>query len=62
MIDAMVATLKEEQMTTRRSTAAQLDLTDDKKKAVERSLSDAETALESAEQGIATLKEEIAAL
>ena len=61
MIDAMVATLKEEQMTTRRNTAAQLHLIDDKK-AVERSLSDAETAIESAEQGIATLKEEIAAL
>ena len=42
--------------------AAQFDKSDDKKKGLEKSLSDTEAAIASTEEGIATLAEEIAAL
>merc|ERR1719411_1171391 len=61
----MVAVLKKEQEDDdhkKEYCSMQLDLTDDRKKAVTRSLSDAENAIDSAEQGLARLKEEIAAL
>ena len=65
MIDAMVETLKKEQKNDdykKEYCSKLLDLKDDKRKAVSRALSDAETAIESAKQLIATLTEEIAAL
>ena len=65
MIDAMVETLKKEQKNDdykKEYCTMQLDLKDGKRKAVSRALSDAETAIESAKQLIATLTEELAAL
>merc|ERR1719367_522335 len=41
---------------------AQMDSSDDKKKALELSVSDLESAIETAEEGIATTKDDIAAL
>ena len=61
----MVETLKKEQKNDdykKEYFTMELDLKDDKRKAVSRALSDAETAIESAKQLIATLSEEIAAL
>merc|ERR1719316_966913 len=65
MIDEMVVTLKTEQDDDdhkKEYCAKQFDLSDDKKKALERSISDLETAIEDAKQGIATVTDEIAAL
>ena len=60
MIDDMVAVLKKEQEDDdhkKEYCAMQPDLSDDKKKAMTRALTGAETAIESAEQGLATLQE-----
>merc|ERR1719361_2680619 len=65
MIDDMVVLLKKEQTDDdhkKEYCATQLDLADDKKKAVEHSLEATENAISSAEEGLETLKEEIASL
>merc|ERR1719460_2611621 len=65
MIDEMVVTLKTEQAdddNKKEYCAEQFDLSDDKKKSLERSIKDLETAIEDAKEGIATLEDEIAAL
>merc|ERR1719510_603082 len=65
MIDNMISTLKQEQLDDdhkQEYCAAQLDISDDSKKALERSVSDEEAAIASAEESIATTKDEIAAL
>merc|ERR1719213_1277255 len=65
MIDEMVATLKTEQAdddSKKEYCAKEFDLSDDKKKTLERSISDLETAIEDAKEGISTVTDEIAAL
>jgi len=65
MIDEMVATLKTEQEDDdhkKEYCAKQFDLSDDKKKALERSKSDIETAIEDTKEGISTTESEIEAL
>jgi len=65
MIDKMVATLKQEQVdddNKKEYCGIQLDQTDDKKKAVTRSIEDAEVAISTTTEAIATLKDEIKAL
>jgi len=65
MIDEMVVTLKTEQTDDDNKKvycAAQFDKTDDEKKALERLISDKETAIATATESIKTLEEEIAAL
>merc|ERR1719510_129252 len=65
MIDDMVETLKQEQGdddSKKEYCAEQFDSTDDKKKALERSVSDLEASIASAEGALATVKDEIAAL
>merc|ERR1719316_2124263 len=65
MIDEMAATLKKEQDDDdhkKEYCAAQFDQADDKKKGLERSISDLETAIADAKEGIATTQDEIAAL
>jgi len=65
MIDEMVATLKTEQEDDdhkKEYCAKQFDLSDDKKKALERSKSDVETAIEDTKEGISTTESEIEAL
>merc|ERR1719401_1652749 len=65
MIDAMVSNLKKEQEgddTKKEYCDAQFDESDDKKKGLEQSVKDSETAIEKMDGTIATLKEEIAAL
>merc|ERR1719498_15424 len=65
MIDEMVATLKKEQNDDdhkKEYCAKQFDLSDDKKKSLERSVSDLETAIEEQKEGISTTKSEIEAL
>jgi predicted nucleic acid-binding Zn-ribbon protein len=65
MIDEMVATLHQEQKdddNKKQYCAAEFDTSDDKKKALERSISDLETAIAKTEEAIAALKESIAAL
>jgi len=65
MIDEMVATLKTEQLDDdhkKEYCAKQFDMADDKKKQLERSISDLETAIEDMTNGIATTKSEIEAL
>merc|ERR1712113_670263 len=65
MIDEMVAHLKQEQVdddNKRTYCAAQLDSSDDKKKGLERQLSDLNSAIAIAQENIATLTEDIAAL
>jgi len=65
MIDEMVVTLKTEQAdddNKKEYCAEQFDLSDDKKKSLERSIKDLETAIEDAKEGIATLEDEIAGL
>jgi len=65
MIDDMVGVLKAEQLDDdhkQEYCAMQFDLTDDKKKGLERTLSDEENAIATAEDGIAKLAEDIAAL
>jgi len=65
MIDDMVATLKVEQQdddNKKEYCAEELDLADDKKKGLEHNIADLETAIEAANDAIAKLAEEIAAL
>merc|ERR1719203_83339 len=65
MIDEMVVTLKNEQADDDKKKeycAAQFDQSDDKKKGLEKGLSDTEAAIATTEEGIATSTEEIAAL
>uniref|UniRef100_A0A7S2CAZ5 Uncharacterized protein n=1 Tax=Alexandrium andersonii TaxID=327968 RepID=A0A7S2CAZ5_9DINO len=65
MIDEMVATLKTEQSDDDKKKdycAAEFDASDDKKKGLERSISDSEAAISKTEDGIATVTEEAAAL
>merc|ERR1719313_637821 len=65
MIDEMVVTLKTEQNDDdhkKEYCAAQFDQADDKKKSLERALSDLETAIADAKDGIATTQDEIKAL
>jgi len=65
MIDDMVATLKREQEdddSKKEYCATELDLADDKKKGLEHTVADLETAIENAKEAIAKLAEEIAAL
>jgi len=65
MIDEMVATLKKEQLDDdhkKEYCAAQFDMADDKKKGLERKISDLETAIVDAKDGIASSKSDIEAL
>merc|ERR1719468_1040718 len=65
MIDEMVDVLKKEQQdddNKKEYCAEQFDLADDKKKALERKVSDEDTAIASAKEGIAALIDEINAL
>jgi chromosome segregation ATPase len=65
MIDEMVATLKKEQGADndkKEYCAEQFDLSEDKKKALETSYGDIVTSITNTEEGIATTKDEIAAL
>jgi len=65
MIDGMVDLLKKEQVeddNKKEYCSMQLDNSDDKKKSLERTVSDEEAAIAAATEGIATLKKEIAAL
>merc|ERR1719436_1766134 len=65
MIEEMVANLKKEQIdddNKKEYCDKQFDIADDKKKELEMSVSDSETAIEELEGSIATLTEEIAAL
>merc|ERR1719450_1345885 len=64
-MSALAATLKTEQADDDAKTeycAKQFDLSDDKKKELERSVKDLETAISDGKEGIATLKDEIGAL
>jgi len=65
LIDELVATLKKEQLDDNHKKeycAVQFDQSDDTRKSLERSLSDLETVIAEAKDGIATLAEEIKAL
>merc|ERR1719216_133286 len=65
MIDEMVAVLAKEQETDdskKEYCSVQFDTADDKKKGLERKVSDEESAIAAATEGIATLTEEIDAL
>jgi chromosome segregation ATPase len=65
MIDEMVVTLKTEQKDDdekKEYCAAEFDKSDDKKKALERSVSDAQAAIDDADEKLATLTAEIQAL
>jgi len=65
MIDEMVVTLKAEQQDDedkKEYCSMQFDLADDKKKSLERSVSNLEKAIEKAKEGISALAEEISAL
>ena len=65
MIDELVATLKTEQEDDEHKKeycVKQFDEADDKKKGLERSISDLETVIEESKEGIATMADEIAAL
>jgi len=65
MIDEMAATLKTEQLDDdhkKEYCAKQFDLSDDKKKGLERAVSDLETSIEDAKDGIAAATSDIAAL
>merc|ERR1712060_757496 len=65
MIDDMVQLLKDEQVADdnkKEYCLTQFDTSDDKKKALERKLSQIKSAIETTQDGIATLTEEIAAL
>merc|ERR1719190_187111 len=65
MVDNMVVVLKKEQQDDddkKEYCAAQFDHADDKKKGLERTISDHENALATAKESISTLTEEIAAL
>merc|ERR1719329_1723651 len=63
MIDEMAVTLKTEQAdddNKREYCNKEFDLADDKKKGLERDISDLEKAIEDAKEGIASLEDEIA--
>jgi len=65
LMDEMVVTLKKEQVnddSKKEYCLKELDLADDKKKVVERAISDSEKAIAEAEEGLATVTEEIDAL
>jgi len=65
MIDAMVGTLKQEQLdddAKKEQCGAELDSADDKKKSLEHALSDLETAIADTEESVATLSADIATL
>jgi len=65
MVDEMVATLKEEQLSDdhkKEYCAKQFDVADDKKKGLERSVADLDTSIEESKDGIATSKSEIESL
>merc|ERR1719359_2026935 len=65
MIDEMVVTLKKEQVdddNKKEYCEKEFDVADDKKKGLERAISDNEKAIAEAEEGIATVTEEIKAL
>jgi hypothetical protein len=65
MIDAMIDTLKTEQLDDdhkKEYCATQFDSADDKKKNLDRAVSDAEAAIADAEEGVAAVKDAIAAL
>merc|ERR1719375_2799307 len=65
MIDEMVATLKKEQQDDndkKEYCNAQFDLSDDKKKGLERSVANLDKAIAKAKEGIAALADELAAL
>lgn len=65
MIDTMVGVLKTEQQNDENKKeycSLQFDHSDDRKKAVERTLAEEENAIATTEESVATLKEEIAAL
>lgn len=65
LIDDLVAELKQDQINDdnkKEYCAVQFDLSDDKKKGLEKSISDLETAIVEAKDGILTLKDEIDAL
>merc|ERR1719331_680540 len=65
MIDDLVVELKKEQQEDedkKEYCDEQFDLSDDKKKALEKSISDLETAIQESEEGILTTKEQIDAL
>lgn len=65
MIDEMLATLKREQAdddSKKEYCASELDLSDDKKKVIEKTISDTEAAIAAAKDSISTLTDEIAAL
>merc|ERR1719379_193792 len=65
LMDEMVVMLKKEQVdddSKKEYCLKELDLADDKKKVVERAISDSEKAIAEAEEGLATVQEEIDAL
>jgi len=65
LIDDLVAELKKDQVdddAKKEYCAAEFDTTDDKKKVLEKSISDLKTAIQDSEEGIATTTDEIAAL
>jgi len=65
LIDDLVAELKKDQLdddAKKEYCAAEFDTTDDKKKVLEKSISDLKTAIQDSEEGIATTTDEIAAL
>merc|ERR1719191_1306255 len=65
LMDEMVVTLKKEQVdddNKKEYCTIELDLADDKKKALERTISDLETSIADVEEGLTTVKEEITAL
>merc|ERR1719235_949330 len=65
LIDEMVVTLKKEQVdddNKKEYCTVELDLADDKKKEIERAISDHEKAIADTEEGVATVTEEIKAL
>merc|ERR1719389_1068873 len=65
LMDEMVVTLKKEQVdddAKKEYCPTELDLADDKKKVVERAISDSEKAIAEAEEGLSTVQEEIDAL
>merc|ERR1719316_2512095 len=65
MIDEMVVTLKKDQVdddNKKEYCTIELDLADDKKKGLERAISDNEKAIAEVEEGLTTVTEEIKAL
>merc|ERR1740138_1764116 len=65
MIDEMVATLKKEQTdddSKKEYCLSELDTSDDKKKSLEKTISDTEASVATTKEGIASAKDDIAAL